>query len=70
MKNSEKVLREEIKKILQESYNESDMLVDDDDMSAEGAMAPMSLEEISDRLKRVEEQQQRLIAQLMGQGLI
>ena len=67
MKNSEKVLREEIKKILQESYDEGDMI---DDMSAEGSMAPTSLDEISDRLKRVEEQQQRLIAQLMGQGLI
>ena len=50
MKNSEKVLREEIKKILQESYNKSDMLVDDD-MIAKGSMASMSLEERVEKLE-------------------
>ena len=44
MKNSEKVLREEIKKILQESYNEGDM-------SAEDSMAPMSLEARVEKLE-------------------
>ena len=44
MKNSEKVLREEIKKILQESYDEGDM-------SAEDSMAPMSLEERVEKLE-------------------
>ena len=50
MKNFEKVLREEIKKILKESYDESDMFVDDD-ASAQGSMAPMSLEERVEKLE-------------------
>ena len=54
MKNSEKVLREEIKKILQESYNEGDM-------SAEDSMAPMSLEE---RVEKLESKVSNLVNQV------
>ena len=50
MKNLEKVLREEIKKILQESHDQVDMLVDDG-MSTERSMAPMSLEERVEKLE-------------------